>query len=418
MRFKMPVEMRPALWALAITGCGDNLSPPLDGPPLEHADSLFVVAHFDDDLIFMQPELVHAIEAHSITTVYVTSGDPVYGLERAERNLGAAKIAYASVARSSDWDCGYLSLNGSPIHHCRLPERGVSLVGLDVPDGGIEGLYSTSLLHLIERQVTSVPILGPVHGVATEDTIIDSLAAIITETQPAEIQALDLAATHGRDHSSHLFSSSFALWGAARAGYQGAIRWHRGYNVDGEPITLGQTAYEQVKPMLGYFEACYFGCGPCGTSCPTLNPAHDTWLQRQYSYTRSPLDAVGPLAIEGVPLCVSATPGGVVLADCASASPVHLDSTGHLSVAGSCIASAPAPADPVVLEPCSNSAAQYWLSDSEGHLWNGSPPEASKDMGFDHVRCLNAELQAGAAVVAATCGEHLEPTWRFSRSSR
>ncbi len=42
---------------LALTGalaaCGDN-TPPV-GPPIEPADSMFVIAHFDDDMIFMEP---------------------------------------------------------------------------------------------------------------------------------------------------------------------------------------------------------------------------------------------------------------------------------------------------------------------------------------------------------------------------
>ena len=405
--------MQLAPWAVVLAGCGVD-PPPLDGPPVVPAESLFVIAHFDDDMIFMQPELVDALRSGSVTTVYVTSGDPKYGDARAERNFGAARIAYTSVLGSSNFDCGYLLLDGSPIHHCRWTDRPVSLIGLDVPDGGRDGEYAISPLHLVEQSVTSVPILGPVGGTATQDSIIDLLAAVITETKPAEIHALDLAANHGRDHSSHLFSSSFAFWGAARIGYQGMIHWHRGYNVDLEPATLGAADYEAAKTMLGYFEACYFDCARCGSSCTTLNAAHDTWLWRQYSSSRSPLDTLGTLTLEGAPWwCVSVTGTGLGLADCAGATQVQLDATGHLTVAGSCIASAPDNAGPVVLEPCSNSPAQYWLSDSEGHLWNGRPPGPTTNMDFDHVRCLSAELRPGAVVAAPICGAQLSPTWRF-----
>src|SRR2546421_1941910 len=50
-------------------------------------------------------------------------------------------------------------------------------------------------------------------------------------TTPSEIHTLELAATHGRDHSSHMFVASFALWAEARTGYDGPVTWHRGYNV-------------------------------------------------------------------------------------------------------------------------------------------------------------------------------------------
>lgn len=403
-----------ALWALAIAACGDNFPASLDGPPLAPAASLFVSAHFDDDLIFMQPELVAALEAGPVTTVYVISGDPKYGLQRTDRNFGFARLAYTGSMDPSIWDCGYLLVAGSPAHHCRLRDGDLSLIGLDIPDGGPQGLYDVSPLNLVEGNIAEVPILGWAQGTATRDSIIDSLAELITETAPAEIHALDLAATHGDDHSSHLFSSAFAFWAAARAGYAGPIEWHRGYNVGEQPITLEGEDYEAAKVMIGYFDACYFDCGPCGAPCEKLHPSHDDYMKRQYSSTRSPLAATGTLALEGDPaLCLSAAGGRLVLAGCAGAAPVRLDATGHLTVAGACVASAPGAAEPVVLEPCSNSPAQYWASDSDGHVWNGRPPEPAADMAFDHVRCLSAEPAPGAMVAAPICGSRLSPAWQL-----
>jgi len=72
------------------------------------------------------------------------------------------------------------------------------------------------------------------------------------------------------------------------------------------------------------------------------------------------------------------------------------------------------------------------VADPDGHVWNGTLPEpvlgTTSDhliclsdvipervpgMMFNHVRCLNAEVQAGSTVTAATCGERLHPTWQF-----
>jgi hypothetical protein len=411
-----PRPARWALWALAIAACGDNFPAPLDGPPLARARTLFVSAHFDDDLIFMQPELLAALEAGPVTTVYAISGDPVHGLERTDRNFGIARRSYASVVGSSDWDCGYMLVAGSPAHHCRLRDRPLSLIGLDIPDGGRFGEYDVGPVNLIEGGITEVPILGWARGTATRDTIIDSLAELITETAPDDIHALDLAANHGDDHPSHLFSSAFAFWGAARVGYTGRIHWHRGYNVQEEPITLEGADYEAAKAMLGVFDACYFSCGPCGTSC--VIESHDTWLRRQYGSTRSSLDATGTLALEGDPgLCMSAAGQGLVLADCGGAAPARLDATGHLTIGGACVTSAPDAAAPVVLAPCSNTPAQYWVADIEGHLWNGTPPEPAADMAFDHVRCLSAEMVPGATVTAPICGSRLSPVWQLGPGS-
>jgi hypothetical protein len=402
--------------AAALLGCGDNQ--PGEGPALAPAETLVIIAHLDDDLIFMQPEIHAAVASGSVTTVYVSSGDPVKGDDNAQRTFEAAMMAYAAVAGSSDWDCGYLFAAGSPVHHCRLRDRPVSMIGLDTADGAPDGHYVESPLHLVEGLVPSLSILGPIRGRATVDSITASLSEIITATAPAQIHTLDLAATHGADHSGHLFAATFALWGAARARYDGPVRWHRGYNVDNDAINLSDADYALVKPMLGYFEACYFGCGPCGTSCATLDPGHDTDLRRQYSSLRSPLDAQGALALEATGPCIAATGSGeLVLGACSGAATLQLEADGHLVIGDACLASPPSNGDPVVVETCQDVPSQYWVIDGDGIVWNGRPPVATANMELDHVRCLSAAAATGtpptSPITAPICGEHLHPRWRF-----
>jgi hypothetical protein len=391
--------IRAVLAVAAVAACGDNQ--PAVGPPIAHADTLVVIAHFDDDMIFMQPELLHALESGSVTTVYVASGDPVHGDERAEHNFEAAMTAYGLAARSTHWDCGYVDAGGSPVHHCRLHDRPVSMIGLDLPDGGIPGDGAESLLHLVQGDVAALHIHGLVGGTANVASITDELGAIVTATQPAELHALDLAATHGYDHSSHLFSSAFAFWAAARVGYAGPVRWHRGYNVESEQPTLADADLAAVTPMLSYFEACYFGCGTCGSSCPALDPAHATWLRRQYSWTRD-LTTHGVLARTDDPAaCLTVTGGALGLGDCATAPVFLLDATGRLGTGGLCATAGDAA---VTLAACDGSAAQRWWLDSDGALWSAVPPAPAADMAHDHVRCLDG-------ATAPICGARLHPTW-------
>lgn len=360
---------------LCVAACGDNQSFPPVAPPLAQADAMFIVAHFDDDEIFMQPELLAALAAGSVTTVFVTSGDQVKGDAHADATFGAARIAYSSVLGTHDWHCGYLFLGDAPIHHCRMGS--VSLIGLDLPDGGITGAMPTDLLHLVEGREQNVPILGPVRGRATEDDIITELAQLITITAPLQLNAQDVGATHGRDHSSHLMTASFALWAAARAGYTGELRWHRGYNVVAEQANFDDPT---ATSMLSHFEACYLGCGPCGGTCAKMDPTELSWMQHQYSFDRvrfATLDA------------------GLALGE-----------DGHLFSGELCMTSASD--GTAALAPCTNAPEQYWLLDSEGHLWNGSPPAPVADMDYDHVRCLST------LATAPTCGAtNGAPTWAF-----
>src|SRR5512146_2542851 len=103
--------------------CGDNVVPV--GPPLTHSDTLFLAAHEDDDMIFMQPELLRALgEGKATTTVYATSAGP-HG--RGIGHFEAAKMAYAAIVGSHDWDCGMTELGTITVEHCRLRDRPISV---------------------------------------------------------------------------------------------------------------------------------------------------------------------------------------------------------------------------------------------------------------------------------------------------
>src|SRR5436190_1415261 len=92
-----------ALLALGTAGCGDNVTEP--PAPVEPADTLVIVAHFDDDILFMQPEVHNALASGSLTTVFVSSGDQVHGGARAAHTFMAARMGYSSVTGSRDWNC-------------------------------------------------------------------------------------------------------------------------------------------------------------------------------------------------------------------------------------------------------------------------------------------------------------------------
>ena len=57
--------------------------------------------------------------------------------------------------------------------------------------------------------------------------------------------------------------------------------------------------------------------------------------------------------------------------------------------------------DPVVLAPCDDTPAQYWVVDGDGLVWNGLPPQPIADMAQNHVRCLGTAGGADAAASAA-----------------
>ena len=409
-------EPRGLLALAVLAGCalGDDL--PGLGPPLAQADLLAIVAHLDDDMLFMQPELATALARGSVTTVYVLSGDPVHGAAGAAHTFAATMTAYEHAAGSSDWECGYITVAHRPAHHCRLRDRPVSMIGLDIPDGGRYDEREASLVHLVQGIAPSLPLLGPFGGRVTMNVVIDELAEIITASAPGVLHTLDLSATHGDDHPGHLMVASFALWGAASARYAGTIVSHRGYSVTDEPATLSDADYALAKPMMGYFEACYRGCAPCGQECATLDDSHETWLRRQYS-TVSRGTVSGQLAsaeVAGACLAVSGD-GGLGLADCGSSAALQLGDDQRLHAGTLCATTAVYNDEPLALAACADDPAQYWRIDDEGLVSNGSPPRRAQDidMQFDHVRCLAAGGHGHAG--SPVCGRGRRPRWHVKK---
>jgi len=386
-------------WLIAlvvVAGCGDNTAS--IGPPLEHSATLYLGAHDDDDFIFMEPDLLASLAGGSSTTIYATTAGPDGpNLELME----AAKVAYGSTVGSSEWDCGMISIGTIVAEHCRLRDRPISIVDLGLPDGGIPGDRPESLLHLIDGSIGKLD--GYFGGNVDADSVIGVFADIYTATTPDAVQTLELAGSHGRDHSSHMFVGGIGLWAAARVAYTGPITWNRGYNVGDEMPTLGGSELADARKLLGYYEACADHCGPCDQSCATLDPAHETWIARQYQTTRVP-EAFGTLALGDA--CLDTTGVVLGLGDCATAARVELSPSGTLRIGDQCVTSAAT--DDVTLQPCTGVPEQFWMLDSEGALWNGRPPEHAVDMAYDHARCL-----AGSR--APTCGATFEARWTLAQ---
>jgi hypothetical protein len=375
-----------------VSACGDNDVPV--GAPRAHSDTLFLAAHEDDDMIFMQPELVGRLShGESTTTVYASTAGPD---GRGRFVFYSAMVAYGKLAGSDAWDCGQLPLGTITVEHCRLRDRPVSILDFGLADGGIPGDRTNSLLHLIDGTIDELP--ADTAGSVTRETVVDVFGELLAGTTPNSIETLELAASHGRDNSSHMFVASIGLWAAARAGFSGPITWHRGYNVELEQPTLDGDELSHARTMLGYYEACADRCGACGTSCPAVTPSHETWLTRQYALGRV-LEARGKLALGD--RCLDAS---LALGDCANASELVLGPTGTLRIGDSCVTSAES--GQLSLAPCSDAPEQYWALDTEGSLWNGRPPQAASDMAYDHVRCLTEQG-------AVTCGANLQAHWTF-----
>ena len=104
--------------------------------------TLTVVAHEDDELLFMSPDLLHAIRAGvAVRTVYLTAGDDgmpaSYWMTREE----GPRAAYALMAGTANsWTQSDAGVPGHPIPLFTLSGNpGISLAYLRLPDGNLNG---------------------------------------------------------------------------------------------------------------------------------------------------------------------------------------------------------------------------------------------------------------------------------------
>ena len=104
--------------------------------------TLTIVAHEDDDLIFISPNLLHAIQTGAtVRTVYVTAGDDgmsaSYWMSR-EAGLRAAYALMAGAANS--WTQSDAGVPGHPIPLFTLSGHpNISLAHMRLPDGNLDG---------------------------------------------------------------------------------------------------------------------------------------------------------------------------------------------------------------------------------------------------------------------------------------
>lgn len=395
----------PVRWLfvlVALCACGDDLPP--DGDRLAPSHDVVIVAHQDDDLYFMQPDLLEAVQSgRGITSVFVTAGNGTGGVD--ERRYAGLRYAYGAAAGSTNWRCGWITIASHAAEHCRLADRPVSLVFLGYPDGGKDGENAPSLLHLWEGTIPSATTVADVTTTYTRDALIDTLAQILHATRPTVVRTLEVASTHGRDHSDHMIVGALALLAVARANSVVDVISYRGYSIDEEPTNKAPGVLTPVYDMVSYYEACTSKCGSCGGPCTTIEDSHVKWFARRYAvgFRRG----LGKLHIDS--RCLSSD---LQLTACDAAPIWSIDTNGSLGSNDRCMRVAAN--GEVSLAPCADGSEERFFLDDEGHLWSGVPPAPEADMAYAHLWCL-APTDAGR-VRAQLCGRDNAPTWELAPS--
>ena len=247
-----------------------------------------VVAHQDDDLLFLSPDLVHDIQSgRCVRTVFVTAGDGGGGQGRWEARELGVRAAYARMAGANDsWAVTSAGIGGHPATLLTLDGHpGISVVFMRLPDGWLDGAGvaatgNESLQKLWQGSLANIHAVDGSSAYSRSDLIL-ALTSLLTAFQPDTIRTQDYEGTFGDgDHSDHHATAYFVreaerAYGLPHvlAGYQDYATSDRPQNVFGADLVAKSDAFHAY---LAHDDA------PCGKPPNCAVNRYGAWLARQY----------------------------------------------------------------------------------------------------------------------------------------
>ncbi|MFF5563077.1 ricin-type beta-trefoil lectin domain protein [Streptomyces sp. NPDC012623] len=272
--------------------------------PPECRRTLVGVAHPDDDLYFLDPEIGATIRAGcQVTTVYLTAGDDGktprrVALDYVEKREQGVRAAYASLAGAPDrWTEGTVRVNGRAIRSFTLDRPSgpaVRLLFLGVHDGLPRGQGENSMLKLFRGVRERIPLFGS-RETFTAEQLVTTLSDLARQDRAQRILTLDhdnasfaYGLSGGVDHSDHGIGARYIR----RAGYLAGIpvSAYLGYTMSSLRPNLPQGQVPPKEAAVRRYiagAACRHGsgCAAAGVYKGRLPPDSAKWIHRQYRQT-------------------------------------------------------------------------------------------------------------------------------------
>lgn len=328
--------------------------------PAQAASVLHILAHPDDDLYFMNPDLHESIKAGMpVTSVYLTAGEgtgvnvPYDAPDRlrttgnrsayAKARQNGLRAAYSHMATGDPagrWEYEITTLAGGVAaeSYALLPDRRVRLLFLNMveamnglPESRGQNLYTlwTGRARTVRTVTPSGSGLPPGQGFS-RDTLLTSIAGLFDTYRPTLVRTLDADPEHStvdprrgvryRDHVDHYSSATFVAEAlrhhVPKAGAVApSILPYRTYSNTNWPATLGPAELARKKDFLVTYSgkgasSCndQAGCGDrnIGDLKPTMGwikstrhryPMDDSWAQKLPDGTSIAVGVIGREAV-------------------------------------------------------------------------------------------------------------------------
>lgn len=245
--------------------------------PLASADRIMiVVAHQDDNIMVMVPDLVSALRAgKAVQTVFVTSGDAGFTCDAyTQGREQGAKLAIARLLNvESRWTEQERSVNGKRVRFSALANSAISFVHIGLPNPGLfsEEPPEGALAKLWSRQITQVSTL-PFDGrtmidAYTREDLIEVLRALMVQFAPKDLRILDASQQqlpyYPFEHIDHMGSAMFAFAAFQRYTLADSITFYPLYSVLFSPENLSNSSSSLRRDLFDTYRQ--HDPAPCAT---------------------------------------------------------------------------------------------------------------------------------------------------------
>ena len=198
------------------------------------------VAHPDDDILFMNPDLEQQLMQQCLRTVYLTAADDGRSASYWQGRERGIEAAYAFMAGAPDsWQDVPTIINGHRVLERVLAGRSsLALVFMRLPDGNVtgEGFAATghqSLSRLAKHKIKKINAVDATANY-TNGSLIQTLTAIMKVDQPTIIYSQLLSGQNSKnDHSDHRAVGHLTSAARIAAASKAQVSLYFGYPVNG-----------------------------------------------------------------------------------------------------------------------------------------------------------------------------------------
>jgi GlcNAc-PI de-N-acetylase len=249
---------------------------------------LNIVAHHDDDILFLNPDVRSDInKGYCVRTLFITGSDAALGLPYLRSRERGIQAAYAQMAgQANSWTLispNTPGFGGELVEMAGNPR--VELMYMHLPDGQGSGagypLYNNvSLEKLFGNRISAMSSVVNPAVTYTREGLIAAIASVMNTYQPHAIRTQARSLPIGLDHSDHLAVPKFVELARARFSSPHAIYFYTDYPIWFQPSNL--TASDATAKETAFFTYAPYDSLVCQNRPQCDTAGYGAWFSRRF----------------------------------------------------------------------------------------------------------------------------------------